>query len=101
MEKKDVKLIQMDLIFDVKLNVKKKLRPVTLSKQVRKIAIEELTDEIRKIKNELRRANKRYRQGKISKNELFDTEWYLYELQQELEILKGQQPESSDSKTDI
>jgi len=101
MEKKDVKLIQMDLIFDVKLNVKKKLRPITVSKHVRKIAIEELTDEIRKTKNKLRRANKKYRQGKIGKNELFDTEWYLYELEQELEILKGQQPESSDSKTDI
>tara|TARA_Y100000356_G_C11088978_1_gene198118 strand:- start:197 stop:502 length:306 start_codon:yes stop_codon:yes gene_type:complete len=101
MKEKDVKLIQMDLIFDVKLNVKKKIQPTQISKSVRKLAMQELIKEIQKTKTNLRRANKKYRQGKIDKSELFDTEWYLYELKQELEVLKGQQPESSDSKTDI
>ena len=101
MKEKDVKLIQMDLIFDVKLNVKKKIQPTQISKSVRKLAMQELIKEIQKTKTNLRRANKKYRQGKIDKNELFDTEWYLYELKQELEVLKGQQTESSDSKTDI
>ena len=94
MKEKDVKLIQMDLLFNVKLNIKKKITQSKLSKTVRNFAMDELESEIKKIKSKLRRAIKKHKQGKIDKNELFDTEWYLFELEQELESLKGQQSES-------
>jgi len=96
MKEKDVKLIQMDLLFDVKVNVKKKIKTTELSKSIRMMAMQELIKEIQKTKTKLRRANKKFRQGKIDKSILFDTEWYLYELEQELAMLKGQQPESSE-----
>tara|TARA_R110001592_G_scaffold192795_12_gene439822 strand:+ start:8579 stop:8872 length:294 start_codon:yes stop_codon:yes gene_type:complete len=96
MKEIDVKLVQMDLIFDVKLSIKKKIR--TIQASAISIAKDELLTEIKIAKKELRKAVRKFKQGKIDKQELFDYEWYIYELKQELESLDGQQPESSEGK---
>ena len=96
MKDTEIKLMQMDILFDVKLRVKKKISAAQISKNVKAFEIDKLVSEIKSVKMKLRRANKKHKQGKIEKGELFDTEWYLYELQQELQALKKQQQKSSE-----
>lgn len=96
MKEIDIKLVQLDLLFDVKLNIKKKIKIVNIS--ATELAKDELVNEIRRAKKEYRKAQRKYKQGKLDKNTLFDYEWHIYELTQELESLNGQQPESSEGK---
>jgi len=96
MKEIDVKLVQMDLIFDVKLSIKKKIN--TIKSSAISLAKDELLNEIKRAKKDYRKALRKFKQGKIDKQELFDFEWYIYELKQELESLNGQQPESSEGK---
>ena len=94
MEDKELKLIQMDILFDVKLCIKRKIDFKKLNKSVKSIAKNELLIEIKRAQSEYKRALIRYKKGKLDKNTLFDHEWYLYELRQDLESLDGQRPEN-------
>ena len=98
MKETDIKLVQMDLIFDVKLNVKKKIqyKDREISNSIKVMARHEILNELKRAKREYRKAIRKFKQGKLDKNTLFDHEWYIYELKQELESLNGQQPESSE-----
>ncbi len=99
MKETDIKLVQMDLIFDVKLNIKKKLKykdVSEISNSIKIMARHEIIIELKRAKREYRKAIRKFKQGKLDKNTLFDHEWYIYELKQELESLNGQQPESSE-----
>ena len=94
MDDKELKLIQMDILFDVKLHVKTKTDFKKLNESVKSLAKSELLIEIKRAKLEYKRALIRYKKGKLDKNTLFDHEWYLYELRQDLESLDDQRPES-------
>ena len=98
MKETDIKLVQMDLIFDVKLNVKKKIqyKDREISNSIKVMARHEILNELKRAKREYRKAIRKFKQGKLDKNTLFDHEWYIYELKQELESLNGQQPKSSE-----
>jgi len=91
MKDSDIKLLQMDLLFDVKLNIKKRI--IKPTKVAKILARGELEKELRRAKQEYRKAKRKFKEGKLDKNTLFDFEWHIYEIQQDIKSINGQYPE--------
>lgn len=85
---------QFDMIVEPKQ--KKPLRQKTIVPQAAaKTGIADLKKALKRLTQEYKRAQKAFRHNKISRQELFDFEWRLFEIRDEISKL-----ESGDLETD-
>lgn len=73
--------------FDLVVTEKRKTTPKkaqVISKATASYAKADLQKELKRLTQEYKRAQKSYKHNKISRQELFDFEWRLFELQEEI-----------------